>query len=161
MSESKEWDKWLANEDSVNALAPDGYDDGAAVVRVKTLRQRVANALSAYDVGSGSPELYQDGTGLAHYRVTAKGDLRPFAPTLAWIVLSHFGELATVKECQDQELLTKILGALQDFNLKYIPYDYAASKTYAGRCKSLIGFSWANRYFSLVPDFNFEGKGNA
>ena len=104
----------------------------------------------------GSTELYQDSTGLVEYRITAKGDSRPFARTLAWILLSHFGDLATVKDCPDPELIAKVRSILEDFGLKYIPYDYAASKIYNGKCKALVGFSWANRYFSLVVNFNTE-----
>lgn len=157
MRDTAEWDSWLANEDSVNALAPEGYDDDAALARVKRLRQRLTSALATYEVRAASPELYQDSTGLAHYRVTAKGDSAPFASALAWIVLSHFGDLATVKDCHDPDLLAKIRGVLEDFGLKYIPYDYVAGKTYGGTCKALVGFSWANRYFALTVDFNAEG----
>jgi hypothetical protein len=148
----------LADEDSVNALAPTGYDDYAARMRVKDLGHRLTGALAAYEVRPGSTELYQDSTGLAEYRITAKGDSRPVAPTLAWILLSHFGDLATVKGCPDPELIAKIRSVLEDFGLKYIPYDYAASKIYDGRCKALVGFSWANRYFSLVVNFNTEKR---
>jgi hypothetical protein len=159
MSEAAEWDIWLANEDSVNALAPEGYDDDAALARVKALRQGLTNALDTYEVRAGSPELYQDSTGLVHYRVIAKGDSGRLAPTFAWVLLSHFGDLATVKDCHDPELLTKIRSVLDDFGLKYIPHDYAAGKTYNGKCKALIGFSWANRYFTLTTDFNYEESG--
>jgi hypothetical protein len=55
-------------------------------------------------------------------------------------------------------LLAKIGGILKECGLKYIPYDYVAGKTYNGKCKSLVGFSWANRYFSLIADFNYEAK---
>ncbi len=160
MNETGEWDRWLFNADSDNALTPEGFNYHDALARVKALRQRLTSALATYEVRTASPELYQDSTGLTHYRVTAKGDLRPFAPTLAWILLSHFGDLATVKDCQDQELLTKIRSVLEDFGLKYIPYDYAAGKTYNGKCRALVGFSWANRYFSLTTDFNYEESGD-
>lgn len=151
-----QWDKWLANEDSVNALAPDGYDSDAALPRVKSLRARLISALSTYEIQAASPEMYQDSTGLAHYRVTAKGESKPFSATLAWILLSHFANLATVKDCHDPQLLAKIRGVLENFRLEYIPYDYVVGKTYEGRCKALVGFSWANRYFSLTTDFNYE-----
>jgi hypothetical protein len=154
MSETADWEKWLTDEDSVDALAPEGYDDHAARIRVKALGQRLTSALATYEVRAASPELYQDSTGLSDYRVTAKGDSRPFALALAWILLSHFGDLATVKDCYDPEMLAKIRSVLEDFGLKYIPYDYLASKTYNGKCKALVGFSWANRYFSLTTDFN-------
>jgi hypothetical protein len=74
MSETAEWDRWLADADSVKALAPDGYDDHAAVILVKALRQPLTNALANYEVRAASTELYQDSTGMADYRVTAKGD---------------------------------------------------------------------------------------
>ena len=156
MNETVMWDKWLADEDSVNALAPTGYDDYAARMRVQDLGQRLTGALATYEVRPGSTELYQDSTGLVEYRITAKGDSRPFARTLAWILLSHFGDLATVKDCPDSELIDKIRSVLEDFGLKYIPYEYVASKMYNGMCKALVGFSWANRYFSLVVNFNTE-----
>ena len=157
MNEGKEWDRWLAAEDSVKALAPDGYDDDTARARVKALRDRLAGALVAYEIRAASSELYQDSTGLTHYRVTAKGDLRPFAQTLAWVLLSHFGELTTIKGCQDPALLDSIRGVLEGFGLKYVPYDYASGKIYTGKCRALAGFSWANRYFSLTTEFNYEG----
>jgi len=149
------WDKWLADEDSVNALAPTGYDDHAVRTRIKELGQRLRGSLAIYEVRPSSTELYQDSTGLVEYRVT-KGDSRPLAPTLAWILLSHFGDLATIKDCPDPELLGQIRSVLEDFGLKYIPYEYAASKIYNGLCKALVGFSWANRYFSLVVKLNTE-----
>lgn len=156
MNETANWDSWLTNEDSVNALAPEGYDDDAALARVKALRQGLTNALGTYEVRAGSPELYQDSTGLVHYRILAKGGSGRLAPTFAWILLSHFGDLATVKDCHDPELSASIREVLTDFGLKYIPYDYVAGKTYNGKCKALVGFSWANRYFSLTTDFNYE-----
>lgn len=158
MSETTDWDSWLADEDSVQALAPSGFDDAAGQARVKTLRERLRSALAACDVEGGSTELYQDSTGMLHYHITAKGDSRPFESTLAWVLLSHFGNLATVQDCHDPELLAKIRGVLEDFGLKYIPYDYAAGKTYNGKCRALVGFSWANRYFSLTTDFNAEER---
>ena len=151
-----EWNKWLAESDSAESLAPEGYDDDAAQVRAKKLGQRLTSALVAYEVRHGSTELYQDSTGLVGHRVIAKGDVRPFAPTLAWILLSHFGDLATVKDCHEPELLAKICGVLEEFGLKYIPYDYAAAKPYDGKCRALLGFSWANRYFELCVDFNYD-----
>jgi hypothetical protein len=156
MNQTEEWDRWLAEADSLETLAPETYDDDSARVRVKALGQRLISALARYEVRLGSDELYQDSTGLAHHRVTAKGDSGPFAPTLAWILFSHFGVLATVKDCHDPKLLAKIRGVLEDFGLRYIPYDYVANKTYNGQCKALVGFSWANRYFALCVEFNYE-----
>jgi hypothetical protein len=100
------WNEWLAAEDSESVLAPKGYDEHAARLRVK------------------------DSTALVDYRVSAKGDSGPFAPALAWIVLSHFGMLATVVDCQDSDLLARIARLLENLGLQYIPYDYAANKIY-------------------------------
>lgn len=88
------------------------------------------------------------------YRITTKDNTGPFASTIGWILLSHFGNLATVKDCTDPELIGKILSVLKDSGFQYIPYDYAAGKTYDGSCKALVGFSWADRYFSLVVNLN-------
>ena len=133
-----------------------GYDDHTSEVRARALGQRLISALAEYEVRLGSTELYQDSTGLVGHRVTVKGDVRRYAPTLAWVLLSHFGDLATVKDCQELELLAKIRGVLEEFGLKYIPYEYAAAKPYDGKCRPLLGFSWANRYFELCVDFNYE-----
>jgi hypothetical protein len=157
-NEAAIWDRWLEHEDSPNESVPEGYDDAAALARVKALRQRLISALAAYEVQTSNPDWYQDGTGLVGFRVTAKGDLGPFATALAWILLSRFGILATVKGCDDPELLAQLCGELEHFGLKYIPYEYLAGKTYDGKCKALVGFSWANRYFSLVADHNSEAS---
>ena len=135
MNDNAKWDQWLVDADSANMLAPDDYDDNAANQRVKALRLRLIDVLVNYEIQSGGPNLYQDSTGLAHYRVAAKGDKGLFAAALAWIVLSHFGSLAAVKDCYDPEPLTKIHGVLEEFGLKYLPYDYAAGKTYEGKWK--------------------------
>lgn len=156
MNTADDWDSWLVELDSAEALAPEGYDDDLAALSAKTLGQRLANALAAYEVRRGSTELYQDSTGLVGHQVTARGDLRPFAPTLAWVVLSHFGDLATVQDCDDEQLLNTICDVLKECGLKYIPYDYAAGKRYDGKCRALAGFSCANRYFALAVDFNYD-----
>src|SRR5262249_32568382 len=91
-----------------------------------------------------------------HFQITAKGDLRRFASTFAWIQLSHFGVLATVSGCEDLELLARIRGELQDFGLKFIPYEYVAGQTYRGKCNARVGFSCANRHFELAVRFNGE-----
>lgn len=158
MSDTTNWDNWLRNEDSLNVLAPNGYDDHAASLRAKDLGRRLTDSLATYEVRRSSTELYQDGTGLVDYRITAKGDSGPLASTLAWVLLSHFGALATVKDCSDPDLIDKIRTLLEDFGLKYIPYDYAARKTYNGMCAALVGYSWANRYFSLVVEFNTDDR---
>jgi hypothetical protein len=154
MSETGDWDRWLADEDSVHALAPEGYDDDAALVRVKALWHQLKSVITQHEIRSASTELYQDSTGMAGYLVTKKGDTGPFASPLAWILLSHFGVLATVKDCHDLELLAQIRRVLEGFGLRYIPYDYVTGRTYNGKCAALVGFSWANRYFSLAVDFN-------
>jgi hypothetical protein len=157
VSTTEEWDKWLVELDSTEALAPDGYDDHAGRILAKTLGQRLISALASYEVQCGTTELYQDSTGMVGHRVTAKGDLRPLAPTLAWVLLSHFGDLATVKGCHDPKLLANVRRVLEDLGLKYIPYDYVAGRTYRGKCGSLVGSSWANRYFELCVEFNYNG----
>jgi hypothetical protein len=118
------------------------------------LWKQLTSALDDCEVRPPTPDWYQDSTALADIRIATKADTRTFAPALAWILLSHFGRLATVKDCQDAELLSRIQRALQDSGLRYIPYDYAASKTYLGQCRGLSGFSWANRYFALAVEFN-------
>jgi hypothetical protein len=148
------WDEWLAAEDSASVLAPKGYDEHAARTRVKAFGPQIVAGLHGYGVQAGSPELYQDSTGLVHFRVATEGDSGAFAPTLAWIVLSHFGALVTVTDCQDSELLDRIAELLENLGLRYIPHDYAANKIYGGQCRGLRGFSWANRYFALCVDFN-------
>ena len=156
LSDASDWDRWLAQEDSVNESAPEGYDEHAALVRVKSLRDKLISSLAAYEVRTSNPDWYQDGTGLVGYRVTAKGDSGPFAPALAWVLLSRFGDLATLKGCDDPELLARLSSELEHSGLKYIPYEYIADKTYNGKCKTLVGFSWANRYFSVVADHATE-----
>ena len=157
-NEAADWDRWLELEDSPNESAPEGYDDDAALVRVKSLRQRLTSSLAEYEVRTSNPDWYQDGTGLVGYRVSAKGDSGPFATALAWILLSRFGTLATVKGCDNPELLARLCSELEHFGLKYIPYEYVTGRTYDGKCKALVGFSWANRYFSLVADHNTEAS---
>lgn len=153
MNSIAQWDRWLADEDSPNALAPETYDDDAALARVRALRDRMVRRLSRYQVQAASPELYQDGTGLTHFRVTSPTDLRPIGGTLAWVLLSHFGDLATVKDCNDPALLAEVCRVLQEMGYKYIDYEYLVAKTYNGKCPALTGLSWANRYFSLVPEY--------
>ena len=112
INEAADWDRWLEYEDSPNESAPEGYVDDAALVRVKSLRQRLTSSLAAYEVRTSNPDWHQDGTGLVGYRVTAKGDSRPFATALAWILLSRFGTLATIKGCDDPELLARLCSEL-------------------------------------------------
>jgi hypothetical protein len=150
------WDGWLAAEDSPSVLAPKHFDHEAAMVRAKELRPLIVAGLDGYEVNAGSPELYQDSTGFVDFRVTAKDDSGPFAHALAWIVLSHFGILATVVDCEDSDLLARIARLLENLGLQYIPDDYAANKIYEGQCRGLRGYSWANRYFALCVDFNHE-----
>jgi len=72
------------------------------------------------------------------------------------VLQSHFGVLATVKDCVDPNLLARIRTVLNEAGLKYIPHDYVAHTTYQGLCKALVGFSWQNRYFELCVNFNDE-----
>jgi hypothetical protein len=159
MDPREEWNRWLAEADSVLALAPETYDHDAARVRARALGQRLIRALPDFEVRIGSDELYQDSTGLAGHRISAKGDRGPFAPTFAWVLQSHFGVLATVADCQDPDLLSRIRSVLGDAGLKYIPHEYVANTTYQGLCKSLVGFSLKNRYFELCVEFNYEELG--
>lgn|ERR1700722_2348724 len=154
MTQHSTWDQWLAAEDSASVLAPKDFDHEAGLLRVKALRPQIVAALDGYEVKAGSPELYQDSTGFVHFRITAKGDSGPFAHTLAWIVLSHFGKLATITDCQDTELLTRVEQLLENLGLQYIPHGYASKKIYEGQCRGLRGFSWANRYFELCVEVN-------
>lgn len=159
MNATTQWDEWLASEDSEGVLAPAGYDGAAALLRVKVVRDRLKGTLDPLEIRASSTALFQDGTALIHYRVMAQGDTAPFAPTLAWILLSHFGDLTTVVERRDPELLVRISRVLQDCGLKYIPVEYLASNTYNGKCGRLVGLSWENRYFALVPKFNDKLRG--
>jgi len=103
-------------------LAPRNFDREAARARVKEWQPQIVAGLDGYEVKAGSPELYQDSTGFVDFRVCAKGESGPFAPTLAWIVLSHFGMLATVVDCQDSDLLARALCV--DFNDEFRPEDH-------------------------------------
>jgi hypothetical protein len=154
MTQNAIWDEWLLAADSPSVLAPKSFDHEGAFMRLKILRPQLVAALDQYQVKVGSPELYQDSTGFVNFRVTTKGDSGPFAPALAWIVLSHFGKLATVIDCQDPDLLARLAKLLDNLDLQYIPFDYAAKKIYEGQCRGLRGFSWANRYFELCVEFN-------
>jgi hypothetical protein len=79
MNQTTEWDKWLSDADSALDLAPEDYDFRQDMPRV---RGRISTS---------SPELYQDGTGLAHSRITLKEAHHPIEGTLAWVALSRFG----------------------------------------------------------------------
>lgn len=160
MNETKQWDDWLASADSENVLDPAGYDEFAAQARVKAVRDRLRSTLAPLEVRASSTALFQDGTAMAHCRVMSQGHTTPMAPTLAWILLSHFGDLTTVVECSDPELLARISRILLDLGLEYIPVEYLAGKTYDGKCGVLVGLSWQNRYFALVPKFNDEDRGD-
>ena len=65
-------------------------------------------------------------------------------PALGWILLSHFGDLVTIRDCHVPELFTKIRSVVEDFGLKYIPFDYVAGRTYNGKCAALVGFSFVS-----------------
>lgn len=150
-------DKWLVDADSANALAPDGYDDDAELAHVRSLHERLTLSLPTYVVKTLSPAAYQDGTGLAESRVSRKGaDPRQRIETLALVLLSHFGRLSTIAECDDPELLTTIRQELEKLQFKYIEFDYLVGKTYEGKCKAFVGLDCLNRYFSIAPKFNDE-----
>jgi hypothetical protein len=87
---------------------------------------------------------------LAHCHIASTSD----DAALAWIVLSHFGDLATVQDCVDSDLLSRILGSLEALEFKFIEYDYLVSHTYDGKCPALAGGTWANRYFALEVDWS-------
>jgi hypothetical protein len=149
MDQSERWDEWLADADSVNDLAPNGYDPDATMARVRALHERVSRGLPEYKVTTESPEVFQDGTCLTHCRIASAN-----SDTVGWILISNFGQLATVQDCSDPELLSRIQSLLQELGLKYIDYDYLANHIYNGKCQPLVGLSWANRYFALVVDLN-------
>jgi hypothetical protein len=158
-----QWEKWLAEEDSPNALAPDTFDEDAALVRVKAVRDRLVSRLSGYKVQTASLGLYQDGTGLTHFRITlptpASSSVASSTDgTLAMALLSHFGDLATIEQCSDPELLAEIRSVLEELGFKYLDYDYLASTTYNGKCRALVGSTWAQRYFSLAAEYK-HGEG--
>src|SRR3569832_1720880 len=83
-------------------------------------------------------------------------DRGPYAPTLGWVLQSHFGVLATLTGCLDTDLLVKIRTILDDAGLGYIPHEYVAQTTCQLLCKALVGFSWYNRYFELRVQFNYN-----
>src|SRR3569833_416512 len=136
-----QWQKWLAEEDSPNALAPDTFDEHAALVRVKEVRDRLVSRLRGCKVQTASLDLYQDGTGLTHFRImpptSASSSVSSWKDgTLAMALLSHFGDLATIDQCGDPVLLSEIRSVLEEMGFKYLDYDYLASTTYNGKCRA-------------------------
>lgn len=154
MNSTEQWAIWLAEADSDRALAPPDYDDAAADALVREVSRRLRDAVAPYVVRPGSSALYQDSTGLAEIRITVPDDSGQFPRAPTWVVLTHFGNLATVQECSDAKLLARIVAELEAAGLHYIPYDYLHRTIYQGRCKELFGRSMANRFFSLATEFN-------
>ena len=70
------WNRWLVEADSVHELAPENFDHAAARAQIRALGEGLIGALPELEVRIGSDELYQDSTGLAAHRITAKGDRR-------------------------------------------------------------------------------------
>jgi hypothetical protein len=154
MTNPSTWDSWFEAEDTPTALAPIHFDHEASQQWVGVVRQRLIASLADHEIQASSLELYQDSTGMVSFRVTAKGEKTPFAPTQAWIVLSHFGRLATVMDCPDSKLRSRIGQLLAEIGLQYVPHHYASGKIYRGLCRGLTGLSCANRFFELCVEFN-------
>jgi hypothetical protein len=124
------------------------------------LHWHLVRSLDDLRIETASPELFKEGTAFASSRITEKtADPGSFESTLAFVVLSRFGELVTVARCSDPMLLTRLIDVLSEFGLRYVDYDYVAGKTYDGKCARLVGGSWENRYFAMVADYNAEGSG--
>jgi hypothetical protein len=146
MSESVRWEAWLAEADSVEALAPAEYHAHAALVRVKALYPRLRQALPEYKVSATATDLYQDGTGLAGYRGDFAGAVRPLRPFACLYGSFPFRNLSTVEGCNDPDLLARIRGTLDNFGLRYIDHEYLATRTYNGNCEGLQGLSFRSDF---------------
>jgi hypothetical protein len=158
MNPTDEWDALLTAADSAQLLAPEDYDDFAAFEQARALHLMLTRRFPEYTVRTASPELYQDSTGLTHSRLRPKGSTEPEYPVTdaVFVVLSHFGDLATVHHCDDAKLLMEIREVLQELGCKYIDCSYVDGKTYDGKCEALRGRSWGNRYFSLTTDYDAD-----
>lgn len=151
------WDQWLADADSANTLGPDEYDDDAELLRVRALHAQLSGSLPKYAVKTLSPSVYQDGTGLAECRICVKDtDPKLKLQTVALVLLSHFGGLATIADCDDPTLLTTVRSMLEALGHKYIDFNYLDNKVYEGKCETLVGLNCVNRYFAIAPQFNNE-----
>jgi len=152
--QKEQWDRWLVEADSEQELAPEDYDYAAAKMSIRALQRKYRESLPSYSFRFSSGEVYQDGTALTDGRVCAVGN----EETLAWVLVSNFGALATISECADAELLNELRKVLVSAGYKYIDYDYLSEKIYNGLCKRLVGLNCVNRFFSIVPEFNDHGR---
>jgi hypothetical protein len=151
MNDSADWDKALADADDADALEPHDFDDSAAWAQMTALHWHLVHGLDDLRIESASPELFKEGTAFASSRIMAKtADPERRESTLAFVVLSRFAALVTVAGCSDPSLLTRLIDVLSAFGLRYVDYDYAAGKTYNGKCTQLAGTTCENRYFARV-----------
>ena len=150
MTDTADWDKALANADDPNALEPHDFDESTAWAQMTALHWHLVRSLEDLRIETASPELFREGTAFASSRIMER-TADPALPesTLAFVVLSRFGDLVTVARCADSMLLSRLIGVLREFGLKYVDHDYVAGKTYDGKCAELVGMSWENRYFTL------------
>lgn len=147
MNNPADWDKALAAADDADALEPHDFDDSAAWAQMTALHWHLVRSLSDLRVETASPQLFTDGTAFASSRIVEKTAER----TLAFVVVSRFGDLVTVAGCSDPMLLTRLIGVLSEFGgLRYVDHDYVAGRTYDGKCARFVGTSWENRYFASV-----------
>jgi hypothetical protein len=160
MNDTAAWDKALAAADDPNALEPGDFDDSVAWAQMTALHWHLARSLNDLRIETASPELFKEGTAFASSRIMEKtADPERFESTLAFVVLSHFGDLVTVARCSDPTLLARLIDVLSAFGLRYVDHDYVAAKTYNGKCAPLGGLSWENRYFARVADYNGKASG--
>jgi hypothetical protein len=150
MNDAADWDEILADADDPDALEPHDFDDSAAWAQMTALHWHLVRSLEDLRVETASPELFKEGTAFASSRILRKtADPERFESTLAFVVLSRFGDLVTVAGCSDPALLTRLIGVLSAFGLRYVDHDYVAGKTYRGKCTQLVGSSWERRYFAM------------
>jgi hypothetical protein len=149
MNNTADWDKALADADDPDALEPHDFDDSAAWAQMTALHWHLVRSLGDVRIETASPELFKEGTAFASSRIMEK-TTDPGTPesTLAFVVLSRFGDLVTVARCSDSILLTRLKEVLSAFGLRYVDHDHVAGKTYNGKCAKLVGLSWENRYFA-------------
>src|SRR5262245_21237316 len=125
MNDTARWDEALADADDPDALEPHDFDDSAAWAQMTALHWHLVRSLDDLRVETASPELFKDGTAFASSRIMGKAaDPSSSDSTLAFIVLSRFGELVTVARCADSVLLARLVDVLGAFGLKYVGHDY-------------------------------------
>lgn len=146
MNNPADWDKALADADDADALEPHDFDDSAAWAQMTALHWHLVRSLSDLRVETASPELFKEGTAFASSGILEK----TAESTLALVVVSRFGDLVTVARCSDPMLLTRLIGLLSEFGLRYVDHDHVAGRTYDGKCARFVGTSWENRYFARV-----------